>query len=54
MRARGEGQGWLFLGRFYSSKFLALPVLGDKKVQVVELNIQMIEYLYWDGDGTDS
>ena len=31
MRASGEGQGGLFLGRFYSSKWLAFPVLGHKK-----------------------
>ena len=30
----GEGQGGLFLGRFYSSKWLAFPVLGHKKVLV--------------------
>ena len=26
-----RGQGGLFLGRFYSSKLLAFPVLGHKK-----------------------
>ena len=31
MRARGKGQGGLFLSRFYSSKLLAFPVLGHKK-----------------------
>ena len=30
MRARGEGQGGLFLGRFYSRKGLAFPVLRHK------------------------
>ena len=34
MRARGEGWGGLFLGRFYSSKGLTFPVLGHKKVPV--------------------
>ena len=31
MRGRGKGRGVLFLGRFYSSKWLAFPVLGHKK-----------------------
>ena len=31
MRARGKGQGGLFLSRFYSSKLLAFRVLGQKK-----------------------
>ena len=31
VRARGEGRGGLFLGRFYFSKWLTLPVLGHKK-----------------------
>ena len=35
MRARGEGRGGLFLGRFYFSKWLTLPVLGHKKVLVL-------------------
>ena len=31
MGARGKGRGGLFLNRFYSSKWLAFPVLGHKK-----------------------
>ena len=37
VRARGEGRGGLFLGRFYFSKWLTLPVLGHKKVLVLTI-----------------
>ena len=31
VRGNGNGQGGVFFGRFYSSKWLAFPVLGHKK-----------------------
>ena len=43
MWARGEGRGGLFLGRFYFSKWLTLPVLGHKKVLVV-LYIYLVKF----------
>ena len=41
MRARGEGWGGLFLGRFYFSKWLTFPVLGHKKVLVFNFVYQI-------------
>ena len=43
MRARGEVQGGLFLGRFYSSKWLAFPVFGHKKGPSIIIMIIFIQ-----------
>ena len=41
-RQGGSGEGGLFLGRLYSSKFLAFPVLGHKKVKKVLVDSSLI------------
>ena len=45
MRARGGGGGGLFLSRFYSSKWLAFPALGDHRLTktYAALYIRIIE-----------